>query len=59
MYGAVPYVIWTTGALPPAETGGHLIYSTGTQYNMYDGLTGHVHLQHRKRHRPKRIARGC
>jgi len=39
-YGCVPYVIFTTGALTPAETGGHLIPSTGTQYNMYDGLTG-------------------
>jgi len=40
MYGGLPYVIWTTGALPPAETGGHLIPNSGTQYNMYDGLTG-------------------
>jgi len=39
-YGAVPYVIWTSGALTPSETGGHLIPSTGSQYNMYDGLTG-------------------
>jgi len=39
-YGAVQYVIFTTGSLTPAETGGHLIVSTGTQANMYDGLTG-------------------
>jgi outer membrane protein assembly factor BamB len=40
MYGTPPYVIFTTGSLDPSETGGELIYSRGTQYNMYDGLTG-------------------
>jgi hypothetical protein len=40
MYGGLPYVFWTTGALAAAETGGTRIVSTGTQYNMFDGLTG-------------------
>ena len=40
MYGGLPYVIWTTGSLAAAETGGTPIYSRGTQYNMFDGMTG-------------------
>jgi hypothetical protein len=39
-YGVPPVVIFTTGAVDPARTGGSRIVSTGTQYNMYDGLTG-------------------
>ena len=55
-YGTVGPYIWTTGSLPAAETGGRQIGSqsngagvtvpspymntTGTQWNMYSGLTG-------------------
>jgi len=39
-YGAVGPYIWTTGTLPPGDTGGHLIPNTGTQWNMYSGFTG-------------------
>ena len=41
-YGAVGPYIWTTGALPAADTGGTK-YNTAagsTQFNMYSGLTG-------------------
>ncbi len=55
-YGTIGPYIWTTGSLPAAETGGRQIGSqannlgvtipspymntTGTQWNMYSGLTG-------------------
>ena len=49
-YGAIGPFIWTTGTLPPADTGGNFIAgagasssymnTTGTQWNMYDALTG-------------------
>jgi outer membrane protein assembly factor BamB len=39
-YGVVGPYIWTTGSLPASDTGGVPIVSTGTQWNMYDGLTG-------------------
>lgn len=39
-YGVVGPFIWTTGTLPAADTGGTPIANTGTQWNMYDGLTG-------------------
>lgn len=39
-YGVVGPYIWTTGTLPPSQTGGALIPNSGTQWNMYDGLTG-------------------
>ena len=40
MYGVIGPYIWTTGTLPAADTGGTTIISTGTQWNMYSGLTG-------------------
>jgi hypothetical protein len=53
-YGAIGPYIWTTGTLPPADTGGRLVpngygiiqtifgpmYGPLTQWNMYSGLTG-------------------
>ncbi|MCW4046569.1 MAG: PQQ-binding-like beta-propeller repeat protein, partial [Candidatus Bathyarchaeota archaeon] len=39
-YGVIGPFIWTTGTLPAADTGGTLVNSTGTQWNMYQGLTG-------------------
>jgi len=47
-YGVVGPYIWTTGTLPAADTGGRQIgggassymNTTGTQWNMYSGLTG-------------------
>jgi hypothetical protein len=49
-YGAIGPFLWTTGTLPPADTGGNFIAgagqsssymnTTGTQWNMYDALTG-------------------
>lgn len=39
-YGVVGPYIWTTGRLPAADTGGNEIANTGTQWNMYDALTG-------------------
>jgi len=49
-YGALGPFIWTTGTLPASDTGGNLIAgpgvsssymnTTGTQWNMYDALTG-------------------
>jgi len=39
-YGVVgPYII-TTGTLPASDTGGALLPNSGTQWNLYDGLTG-------------------
>jgi hypothetical protein len=40
MYGAIGPYIWTTGTLPSADTGGTQPANSGTQWNMYDGLTG-------------------
>ena len=50
-YGCLGPFIWTTGTLPPGDTGGNLIGSpgipssymntTGTQWNMYDAFDGH------------------
>ena len=39
-YGAIGPYIWTTGSLPPEQTGGNQIANRGTQWNMYDALTG-------------------
>lgn len=39
-YGVVGPYIWTTGTLPTADTGGIAYNNSGTQWNMYDGLTG-------------------
>jgi len=39
-YGCVGPWIWTTGTLPASQTGGVIVANSGTQYNMYDGLTG-------------------
>ena len=39
-YGAIGPFIWTTGTLPASDTGGSLIANSGTQWNMYDALTG-------------------
>jgi hypothetical protein len=39
-YGAVGPYLWTTGALPAAETGGKTITSVGTQFNLYSATTG-------------------
>ncbi|MGA2680398.1 MAG: PQQ-binding-like beta-propeller repeat protein [Candidatus Bathyarchaeia archaeon] len=41
-YGVVGPYIWTTGTLPPSDTGGTLIaeQAFATQWNMYDALTG-------------------
>jgi len=41
-YGYVGPWICTTGTLPPAQTGGHILQagSVGTQINLYDALTG-------------------
>ncbi|MCW4047490.1 MAG: PQQ-binding-like beta-propeller repeat protein, partial [Candidatus Bathyarchaeota archaeon] len=39
-YGCIGPYIWTTGTLPAADTGGTLIANQGTQWNMYDALTG-------------------
>ncbi len=39
-YGVVGPYIWTTGTLPASDTGGTAIANTGTQWNMYDALTG-------------------
>ncbi len=39
-YGVVGPYIWTTGTLPAADTGGNQVVNSGTQWNMYDGLTG-------------------
>jgi len=41
-YGCDGPYIWTTGALPAADTGNNLIplQSGSTQWNMYDGFTG-------------------
>ena len=38
-YGGFAY-LWTTGTLPPSQTGGSLVPNTGTQWNMYDATTG-------------------
>jgi hypothetical protein len=34
-----PYIV-TTGSLPPGDTGGTVPKNTGTQFNLYDALTG-------------------
>jgi hypothetical protein len=39
-YGGIGPYIWTTGRLPPEQTGGTQIANRGTQWNMYDALTG-------------------
>jgi hypothetical protein len=39
-YGAIGPYIWTTGTLPPEDTGGKKIANQGTQFNMYSALTG-------------------
>lgn len=39
-YGCIGPYIWTTGTLPAADTGGTQIANSGTQFNMYDALTG-------------------
>lgn len=49
-YGVMGPFLWTTGTLPPSDTGGNLIgapgvpssfmNTTGTQWNMYDGFDG-------------------
>ncbi len=39
-YGVVGPYLWTTGNLPASDTGGTQIVNTGTQWNMYDALTG-------------------
>ncbi len=47
-YGALGPFLWTTGTLPPGDTGGRQIgnnpssymNTTGTQWNMYDAFTG-------------------
>ena len=39
-YGVIGPFIWTTGTLPASDTGGSLVANTGTQWNMYDALTG-------------------
>ncbi len=39
-YGAIgPYII-TSGSLSPDETGGKLVYSKGSQFNIYSATTG-------------------
>jgi hypothetical protein len=39
-YGDVGPYLWTTGTLPASQTGGILVPNSGTQWNMYDGMTG-------------------
>jgi hypothetical protein len=39
-YGALGPFLWTTGNLPTTDTGGISLNNTGTQWNMYDALTG-------------------
>ncbi|MGD0451173.1 MAG: hypothetical protein ABSA79_09000 [Candidatus Bathyarchaeia archaeon] len=39
-YGALGPFLWTNGALPPSDTGGSQVVSTGTQWNMWDAFTG-------------------
>ena len=39
-YGVIGPFLWTTGSLPAADTGGNLVQSSGTQWNMYQALTG-------------------
>jgi len=39
-YGYVGPYIWTTGTLPAGDTGGTRYNTMGTEWNMYDGLTG-------------------
>ena len=42
-YGALGPFIWTTGTLPPGDTGGTIPANnpSQTQWNMYDAFTGH------------------
>jgi len=39
-YGGIGPYIWTTGTLPPEDTGGVQVANRGTQFNMYSALTG-------------------
>src|SRR5208282_4001097 len=39
-YGDVGPYLWTTGTLPASQTGGTAYPETGTEWNMYDGMTG-------------------
>jgi len=42
-YGVIGPFLWTNGALPPANTGGHLVVTSpgSTQWNLWDAFTGH------------------
>jgi len=39
-YGVRGPWLWTTGTLPAADTGGTVPNNVGTQWNLYDGVTG-------------------
>ena len=39
-YGVLGPFLWTTGACAAAETGGRVPVSTGTQWNLFDAVTG-------------------